>query len=103
MLLGHPRAGQAAATRWLDRQLERGDLSALYLARFPHMNHVVIVYRRESLANGHTRYLVYDPNYPDQPSWIEYVPSERSFNFQKRWYFPGGRVNVMRVYLSPFH
>ncbi len=103
MMMGHPRAGQAALARWLERSLDAGGLPTIYICRFPKMNHVLIVYARERRANGNTRFLVYDCNYPGKPSWVEYVPAERSFNFQKRWYFPGGRVNAMRVYISPFH
>jgi len=25
------------------------------------------------------------------------------YNFERRWFWPGGRVNLMRVYLSPIH
>lgn len=103
MAMGHPRAGQAAAARWLSASLDRGKLRALYLARFPHMNHVVIPYAQQREAGGNISFLVYDPNYPNEPSWLFYRASERSFEFAPRWYFPGGRVNVMRVYLSPFH
>ena len=103
MTMGHLRAGQAAAARWLEQSVREKKLRAIYLARFPFMNHVVVVYRATKLPNGNTRFTVYDPNYPHEPSWVDYVPAERSFNFQKRWYFPGGRVNVMRVFISPFH
>ena len=48
-------------------------------------------------------FTVYDPNYPNEPSWVFYRASERSFEFEPRWYFPGGRVNVMRVFISPLH
>lgn len=103
MMMGHPRAGQEATARWLVKSVEQGRLRAVYLARFPKMNHVVIVYAAQKLPNGDVRFTVYDPNYPSQPSWLQYRTSERSFEFEKRWYFPGGRVNLMRVYLSPFH
>ncbi|MES2572961.1 MAG: hypothetical protein V4710_23260 [Verrucomicrobiota bacterium] len=103
MLMGHPRSGQAAAARWLSRSMEKGRLRALYLARFPHMNHVVVAYAMENKPNGDIRFTVYDPNYPSQPAYLDYRHDQRSFEFLKRWYFPGGRVNVMRVYLSPFH
>lgn len=103
MTMGHLRAGQAAADRWLEKSVKEGKLRAIYLARFPHMNHVVIVYAMSHLPNGNTRFQVYDPNYPAEPSWVDYVSAERSFNFQKRWYFPGGRVNVMRVFITPWH
>ncbi len=103
MAMGHLRGGQAAAARWLSSSLDRGQPRALYLARFPHMNHVVIPYAQRREAGGNISFLVYDPNYPNEPSWLFYRASERSFEFAPRWYFPGGRVNVMRVYLSPFH
>lgn len=103
MAMPHPRAGQAAAARWLSASLDRGQPRALYLTRFPHMNHAVVPYAQQREAGGNISYLVYDPNYPDEPAWLFYRASERSFEFAPRWYFPGGRVNVMRVFISPFH
>jgi hypothetical protein len=103
MATGHLRAGQAAANRWLVKSIQEKKLRAVYLARFPHMNHVVVVYAAHAKPNGDVRFDVYDPNYPNEPSWLLYRASERSFDFDKRWYFPGGRVNVMRIYISPFH
>ena len=103
MALGHPRAGQAAGARWLAASLERGELNAIYMSRFPKMNHVVVPYAVQREAGGNISFLVYDPNYPNQPSWVFYRASTRSFEFEPRWYFPGGQVNVMRIYLSPFH
>jgi hypothetical protein len=103
MAMGHLRAGQSAAAEWLVESLERGQLRAVYLARFPQMNHVVVVYDFRREPGGNISFFVYDPNYPNEPSWAFYRASERSFEFQPRWYFPGGRVNVMRVFISPFH
>lgn len=139
MAMGHPRCGQAAAARWLEQSLAEGKLRAIYIARFPHLNHCLIAYRCERLpakrrgaedpeerrdhkqssaplralrasalnedatTAGDVRFWLYDPNYPGQPAWIDYRAAERSFDFQPRWYFPGGRVNVMRTYISPFH
>ncbi|MGB8170162.1 MAG: hypothetical protein WCF18_21845 [Chthoniobacteraceae bacterium] len=103
MATGHLRAGQAAAARWLSKSMEERKLRALYLARFPSMNHVVVVYAMHPQSNGDIRFDVYDPNYPNEPSWLLYRADQRSFEFDKRWYFPGGRVNVMRIYISPFH
>ena len=103
MLMGHPRAGQAAAAQWLCQSLEQRQLRAVYLARFPHMNHVVVVYDVHSKPNGDLRFSVYDPNSPRTAHWLDYRRDQRSFEFEKRWYFPGGRVNVMRLFLSPFH
>ncbi len=98
-----PRCGQAAAARWLVRSLEQHQARAVYLARFPKMNHVVVVYNMERKSNDDIRFIVYDPNYPGEPSWIDYEQDTRSFSFQKRWYFPGGRINLFRVFISPIH
>jgi hypothetical protein len=103
MAMGHPRCGQAAAARWLVKSLENDQPRALYLARFPHLNHCVVAYRMDRKTNGDLRFGLYDANYPSEPSWLEYHFAARSFEFEPRSYFPGGRVNVMRVYLSPFH
>jgi hypothetical protein len=103
MIMGHLRAGQAAAASWLAESIDRGQLRAIYLARFPHMNHVVVVYAVRREAEGNMSFTVYDPNYPNQSSWVFYRASERSFEYEPRWYFPGGRVNVMRVFISPLH
>lgn len=103
MAMGHLRAGQAAAASWLTSSMDEKKLRAVYIARFPHMNHVIVVYAAHPRPNGDVLYDVYDPNYPNESSWLLYRASERSFDFDKRWYFPGGRVNVMRIYISPIH
>lgn len=103
MAMGHPRSGQAAAARWLEKSMANGQLRALYLARFPSMNHCVVAYRMERRPNGDPRFWVYDPNYPGRAAWVDYRSTTRSFESEPRWYFPGGRVNVMRVYISPIH
>jgi hypothetical protein len=98
-----PRCGQAAAARWLERSVRDGRPRAVYLARFPHMNHVVVVYDMQVQPHGDIRFTVYDPNYPNEPTSLDYRRAARSFEFAKRWYFPGGRVNLFRVFISPFH
>jgi hypothetical protein len=103
MAMGHPRAGQAALAHWLQRSISEGKARALYLSLFPHMNHCVVAFRTERKANGDPRFWVYDPNYPGKAAWLDYRNATRSFEFEPRWYFPGGKVNVMRVYISPFH
>ena len=103
MAMGHLRAGQAAAGRWLTQSMAERKLRAVYLARFPHMNHVVIVYAAHPRPDGDVLFDLYDPNYPQDPAWMIYRPAQRSFDFEPRWYFPGGRVNVMRIFISPLH
>ncbi|HEX4086333.1 MAG TPA: hypothetical protein VHY22_15570 [Chthoniobacteraceae bacterium] len=97
-----PRFGQANAYAQLVRGLDRGKLEAVYLTRFPKMNHCVILFDYHIHGNI-TRFDAYDPNYPNTLSWVEYDAKARGFNFERRWFWPGGRVNLMRVYLSPFH
>ncbi len=103
MVMGHLRPGQAAAAEWLAKSIDAGKVRAIYLARFPHLNHVVVVYAVHREAGGNLSFDAYDSNYPNESSWVFYRASERSFEYEPRWYFPGGRVNVMRVFISPLH
>ena len=104
MVLPFPRIGQANAYAQIMRGLDRGKLQAVYLARFPKMNHCVILFDYHRMDGGRlTHFDAYDPNYPNTLSWVEYDAKERGFNFERRWFWPGGRVNLMRVYISPVH
>jgi hypothetical protein len=102
MSMPHSRAEQAKLARWLEESLHRQKLRAIYLSRFPHMNHVVIPYAEERMKDR-TRFLVYDPNQPNKPAHIDYFPDRRTFEFPRQWYFEGGPINAFPVYLSPFH
>jgi hypothetical protein len=95
-----PRFGQANAYAQIMRGLDRGKLQAVYLTRFPKMNHCVILFDSHRLAGNRTRFDAYDPNYPN---WVEYDAKQRGFDLERRWFWPGGRVNLMRVYISPIH
>ena len=64
--MGHLRAGQAPAAQWLAESIDRGQLRAIYLARFPHMNHVVVVYAVRREAGGNLAFTVYDPQLPQR-------------------------------------
>ena len=98
-----PRFGQANACAQLIRGLDWGELEAVYLTRFPRMNHCVILFDYHLRNGGITRFDAYDPNYPNTLSWVEYHATESGFDFERRWFWPGGRVNLMRVYISPIH
>jgi len=97
-----PRFGQASACAQILRGLDRGKLQAVYLTRFPKMNHCVILFDYHRNSPTTIRFDAYDPNYPNTLSWVEYDTRQRGFNFERRWFWPGGRVNLMRVYLSPW-
>ncbi len=103
MCMAFPRFGQAWAEENLVRSLDRGKLQAVYLARNLHMNHCVVVFAHRRLENGDTQFDLYDPNYPGEVGTLTYRASERSFDFPKRWFWTGGRVNLMRVFISPLH
>lgn len=98
-----PRCGQRRLAKWLMKRVQGGKLSAVYLFRIPWMNHVVIVFGYEVLSDDNVRFQVYDPNYPDEATELFYRASQASFEFPERWYWTGGRVNAIRVYISPFH
>jgi hypothetical protein len=97
-----PRFGQANACAQIVRGLDRGKLEAVYLTRFPKMNHCVILFDYHRM-DGKVRFDAYDPNYPNTLSWVDYDAKEEGFDFERRWFWPGGRVNLMRVYISPIH
>ncbi len=103
MAFPFPRRGQELAMKRLIRGIDRGDLQVVYLARFPKMNHCVILFDYSRLPNGDVEFKMYDPNYHGETGWVRYHANGRYFEIQPRWYFNRGRVNLMRVYLSPFH
>lgn len=96
-----PRWGQALAARVLTRGLDHGALQAVYITRFPKMNHCLILFDHHRLPKGDERFDACDPNYPGQIGTLFYRQDQQSFEFPKRWFWTGGRVNLMRVYLSP--
>lgn len=102
MSMPHSRWGQALEAHWLERSVAAGKPRALYLSRFPHMNHIVIVYALRELPDR-TRFFVYDPNYPGKPAYVDFIRATRTFDFPRRWYFEGGAIDVFRVYTSPIH
>src|SRR5450432_910487 len=97
MAMAFPRFGQAWAAQHLTDALDRGKLQAVYLARNLHMNHCVVLFDYRRLKNGDIHFNLYDPNYPGELGVLTYHANERSFDFPKRWFWTGGRVNVMRV------
>jgi hypothetical protein len=76
---------------------------ALFLAKFPSMNHAVLAYSVAQEASGKIHYRVYDPNYPGQAARLTYLPEQNLFDFESRFYWPGGLVRAFRIYLSPIH
>jgi hypothetical protein len=98
-----PRSGQARLARELERAIERGDPRAVYLTRFHRLNHCVVAYSFRKDANGDVEFGIYDPNLPDQYNSLRYIAETRSFELPKVFYWKGGRVNALAVYISPLH
>jgi hypothetical protein len=112
--LGWPfyfRPGNGVIAMWVTRALEdrlNGEIyhdlqmntpSILWVYRFPSlkMNHVIVVYSGTHDASGY-HYHVYDPNYRDRFSHLEYDPKTRTFSFQKVYFFKGGPVTARSIY-----
>ena len=104
MISPFPRISRANTYAQLVRGLDRGKLQAVYVSHFPSMNHSVVLFDYHVLDGGRrTRFDTYDPNYPNTLSWVDYDAKEYNFSLEPRSFWPGGRVSLMRVYISPFH
>jgi hypothetical protein len=98
----HDTRYQEKTHRLLEEALARRDFFIAYLSDFPilHINHSVVVYKhdRPRSADGTDHYLVYDPNHPDAPRHLEWLPAKREFSYQKDREFAGGFTRVFQVY-----
>jgi hypothetical protein len=98
----HGKGYQAKTHEELERTLARGEFFVGYLSDFPilHINHSVLVYKhdRPRAADGTDYYLVYDPNHPDAPRHLKWLPAKREFSFEKDQEFAGGFTRVFQVY-----
>ena len=91
--------------RILNETLAGGEMFVAYLSDFPvlHINHSVLVYARKTTAgNKMDKYICYDPNHPDAPRELAWLPDKREFNFQKDPEFSGGYVRVYQIYGKPW-
>ena len=83
--------------------VSKGGIRAMYLAKFPHMNHVVLVYHAERMPDGGMRFRVYDANYAGESARLDYLPKRNLFDFERRFYWPGGELRAFPVYDRPLH
>jgi hypothetical protein len=112
--LGWPfyfRAGNSVIAMWVTRALEdrlNGEIwhdlrfdtpTIVWVYRFPSlkMNHVVVIYSGTHDASGY-HYHVYDPNYRDRFSHLDYDPKTRTYSFNPVYFFKGGPVTVRAIY-----
>jgi len=105
MFFLHSHSYQDKMHQAIERAMAQQGFFVAYLSDFPilHINHSVLVYahERKRAPDGTDRYLVYDPNHPDGPRELKWLPATRSFDFQKDEEFVGGFTRVFQVYGKP--
>jgi hypothetical protein len=101
IVLPVPRSGQRRLALRLRESLDRGMIQSVYMTRFKPLNHCLVVYRYEARPDGDLVFLVYDVNQPGKLVHLRYRSSSESFYFDKTWYYPGGLVSVLPLFVSP--
>jgi hypothetical protein len=101
IVLPVPRSGQKNLAYWLKGELDGNRIHSVYITRFKPMNHCLVVYKYQSQPNGDLVFDVYDPNQPGKLVHLTYRSSDRSFYFDKTWYYKGGLVTALKLYVSP--
>ena len=98
----HDKNYQKKTHDLIEQALARGEFFIAYLSDFPilHINHSVLVYKHERprSADGTDHYLVYDPNHPEAPRHLQWLPQKREFSYQKDKEFTGGFTRVFQIY-----
>ena len=101
MALPSPRAGQQRLASWLRTRLDSGRIQGVYLTRFRPINHCLVVYGYTVQPNGDVDFAVYDCNQPAGRPILHYSAERRSFYWPRNWYWAGGLVNALKLYVSP--
>jgi hypothetical protein len=96
-----PRSGQERMGKWLRNELDHERIRDVYITRFKPINHCLVAYHYTPEQNGDIVFDVYDANQPGKLVHLTYRPSDRSFYFDKTWYYRGGLVSVLPLYVSP--
>jgi hypothetical protein len=96
-----PRSSQARMAQWLHNELNNGSIRAVYITRCKPLNHCLVVYRCDQQTNGDLIFLVYDVNQPKKIVHLTYRQADRSFYYDRTWYYKGGLVSVLTLYVSP--
>jgi hypothetical protein len=96
-----PRSSQQQTALWLKNELDAGRARAIYLTRFKPVNHCLIAYSYNAAPDGDLVFNVYDVNQPGKTVHVRYHAADRSFYFDKTWYYKGGLVSIMKLYVSP--
>ena len=101
IVLPAPRSGQQRLASRLRDKLDQGLIQSVYITRFRPINHCLVAYKYEAQPNGDLIFSVYDANQPGKLVHLSYRASDESFYFDKTWYYPGGLVNVVPLFVSP--
>jgi hypothetical protein len=96
-----PRSGQERMAKWLQNELDHERIRAVYITRLKPINHCLVAYQYTPGKNGDIVFNVYDVNQPGKLVHLTYRASDRSFYFDKTWYYRGGLVSVLPLYVSP--
>ena len=96
-----PRWGQQKIADWLIRSLDKGGIESVFITRFHPINHCLVVFAYHRLPNGDVDFETYDCDQPAKVVYLHYRLAERSFVFDRNWYWTGGVVNVLKVFSSP--
>jgi hypothetical protein len=96
------RSSQARMAQWLCNELNHGRIRAVYITRCKPLNHCLVAYRCDQQPNGDLVFFVYDVNQPKKIVHLTYRATDRSFYFDRTWYYKGGLVSVLSLYVSPF-
>ena len=89
----HDKKYQEKTHDHLEQALGRGQFFIAYLSDFPilHINHSVLIYGRTSKPGDKVdKFICYDPNHPEAPRGLTWLPDKREFNFEKDPEFGGG-------------
>jgi hypothetical protein len=96
-----PRSGQERMARRLQQRLDAGEVEPVFITRMRPINHCLIAYRYLKESNGDLLFFVVDVNQPGKVVHLRYQAADRSFYFDRNWYYRGGLVNVLRLYVTP--
>jgi hypothetical protein len=98
-----PRAGQERIAKWLRNEIEHGRIQTVYITRLRPINHCLVAYHFADQPSGDIVFDVYDVNQPGKVVHLTYRSSDRSFYFDKTWYYHGGLVSVMKLFAGPLY
>ena len=99
MILPVSRPHQQRMAEQLVRSFTRRRAAIVHLFLFPQLtiNHGILLYDLTETASG-LRFSAYDPNQPAQPTELTYQAADQTFYFPRKFYWAGGKVNVVETY-----